>query len=233
MALLEHTPPELVSEFEDLQFEGEWEWSNLLGRVISPKKKPTTPAKGAGSTGKMGIPKSTSTGSVNSKHKTSNSLGSKGGMATPGSNAQSGTGRSANAGSKSATRPSSPTSGLLSASNSGTFSSIKSTLQRATGAAGPGSTPQSSVIFNPSDSNATLTSTPNGPSPSASKGALNGKAGDAGGKGSGPSPQDVTALLTAIHTFLTLSGVNPILIVQTFSQVCLVTNSISVLMGAY
>lgn len=240
--LLDYTPPELQEEWEAVQFDGEWEgWTNLLGRVISPKKKSSSTSKGATtpntqsristtpskisvtpnkalSPGKMappailpaqgGISASSSAASLNSTVRGSGSNGTI--KATPGytKNTSAGLNGPATSENKSITassRPSSPPlQGLLSASNSSTFNTIKGAIV-------------SSSIFGTLDAAGST-----GPSPAASMSNLTGTTKGGNAKAvTGPvsGPEQVTMLLTALHTFLSLSGINPVLIVQIFSQV--------------
>ncbi|PVF94843.1 hypothetical protein CPB86DRAFT_808363 [Serendipita vermifera] len=214
-ALLDHTPPELQEEWDALQFEGEWDgWTGLINRVISPKKKPAnSSARNSVSSGKMGPPPTPGTGGISASNSansvnTGNIKASGSSQSTLKADPNSKTARPATNSTTtkskglptpSSTRPSSPPnpSSLLAASNSVTFSSIKDTLSRAAGSVSGSATPA------------------NGPAASQSLASLAGKA---GGKGSN-SPQDVTTLLTALYTFMSLAGVNPVLIIQTFSQV--------------
>lgn len=217
-ALLDYVPPELQEDWDAVQFEGEWDsWTGLLGRVISPKKKPApakTPSKMGPPSG--GISTSSSAGSMaqggvrsstNSTRKLSTST------LQPSSSRTNGMGppnipnsKSTPSTLKAPSRPSSPPNqGSLSVSNSGAFASIKNTLARTAGAETPSSTAQS----------ISGKSTP-GHTPSHSASNLLSKIVK---KPPGPSPSDVTTLLSALYTFMSLSGINPALIIQTFSQV--------------
>ncbi|KAG8781110.1 hypothetical protein FRC15_009036 [Serendipita sp. 397] len=234
--LLDYTPPELQAEWDALQFEGEWDgWTGLLGRVISPKKKvPTpgsrTPAK-AGQPGTSGISASSSASSFNSNRRLSSSASTATrpvpSKLSPSHNRRdsapsSGVGKPGPTSPRNASlsRPASPPNpGNGLPSSSSTLSTIKNTITRA---AGGGITPSSSGFLTPSDSlnnvaaSASGKTTPNnGLTPSTSMVNLTAKK----TKPSGPSPGDLTDLLTALHTFMSLSGINPVLIIQTFSQV--------------
>ncbi|KAG8837052.1 hypothetical protein FRC18_010171 [Serendipita sp. 400] len=234
--LLDYTPPELQAEWDALQFEGEWDgWTGLLGRVISPKKKvPTpgsrTPAR-AGQPGTSGISASSSASSFNSNRRLSSSASTATRPApsklSPSHNRRdsapsSGVGKPGPTSPRNASlsRPGSPPNpGNGLPSSSSTLSTIKNTITRA---AGGGITPSSSGFLTPSDSlnnvaaSASGKTTPNnGLTPSTSMVNLTGKK----TKPPGPSPGDLTDLLTALHTFMSLSGINPVLIIQTFSQV--------------
>ncbi|KAG8867732.1 hypothetical protein FRC20_005043 [Serendipita sp. 405] len=234
--LLDYTPPELQAEWDALQFEGEWDgWTGLLGRVISPKKKtPTpgsrTPAK-AGQPGTSGISASSSASSFNSNRRLSSSASTATrpvpSKLSPSHNRRdsapsSGVGKPGPTSPRNASlsRPASPPNpGNGLPSSSSTLSTIKNTITRA---AGGGITPSSSGFLPPSDSlnnvaaSASGKTTPNnGLTPSTSMVNLTAKR----TKPSGPSPGDLTDLLTALHTFMSLSGINPVLIIQTFSQV--------------
>ncbi|KIM30850.1 hypothetical protein M408DRAFT_271449 [Serendipita vermifera MAFF 305830] len=221
-ALLDHIPPELQEEWDTLQFEGEWEgWSNLLGRVISPKKKPPPSASRPTTQSKMGPPSVVPSGSNASTLKGTSAFRTSGSMNSNGTAQGKPSGNPTST--ANSTRPSSPNrnTGFHSASNSGTFDSIKNTLAKA--AAGTITPSGSSTFLSTSESAGTSGKvTPSGisggPSPANSMTTLAQKL--SGGLKKGQStPAGLTTLLTALHTFLCLSGINPVLIVQTFSQV--------------
>ncbi|KAG8833767.1 hypothetical protein FRC17_010140 [Serendipita sp. 399] len=230
--LLDYTPPELQTECDAIQFEGEWDgWTGLLGRVMSPKKKP--PASGAKTPGRAnqpgsgGMSASNSASSLNSNRRLSSASTAPkptSSKLNP-SHTRRDSAPSSSVGKQitstsSLSRPSSPpVAGNGLPSSSGTISTIRNTINRA---AGGTITPSTSGFLTPSDSltnvaaSASGKTTPNnGPTPSTSMVNLTGKK----NKPPGPSPGDLTTLLTALHTFMSLSGINPVLIIQTFSQV--------------
>lgn len=151
-----------------------------------------------------GISVSNSVGSTNSTIKATSSSGSN--KVAPSHTKNTSTGLNGNKPLPIASsRPSSPPpQGLLSAANSSTFNTIKGAIA-------------SSSIFG-----ALEAANSTGPSPATSISNLTSAAKGAHGKhshGKPTGPEQITMLLTALHTFLNLSGINPVLIVQTFSQV--------------
>lgn len=215
--LLDHTPPELQEEWDSVQFEGEWDsWTGIIGRVISPKKKPTVskasnrpgsgtiaPGKGApSSSAKTAHPPGPGQAPVGGVS-VSNSAGSVGSTIIVHGKSSSINGRNPNRSSL-PSRPSSPPNpNRLSASNSSAFNTIKGAIS-------------SGSLFSTMEA---ANSTGPSPSPTGSTSNLTVKEAKEAKKVPVQGPQVITTLLTALHTFLSLAGVNPALLVQTFSQV--------------